>query len=104
MIPDGYDLVGDEYVRVISSASHTEIEIQIEANAPLFFSRIGYNIRKVPRADVRTADYEYEAVGIEVTSVREYLKLRKWICCFLDMSRRTIEFALTSILKMVNIK
>ncbi len=74
MIPDGdYELVGDEYVRVIRSLSHTEIEKQIEADAPLFFSRIGYNISKVPRANVRTPDYEYEGVGVEVTSVREYL-------------------------------
>lgn len=73
LIPDGYDLVGDEYVRIIRSLSHTEIENQIEANAPLFFSKIGYNLSKVPRADARTPDYEYEDMGIEVTAVREYL-------------------------------
>jgi hypothetical protein len=74
LIPEGYDLVGDEYVRVIPTLFHTEIEKQIESNAALFFNRIGYAIKKLPRMPyTRTVDYEYEDVGVEVTSVREYL-------------------------------
>jgi hypothetical protein len=65
--------MGDEYVK-IPSLSPAEIEKQIEDNAPLFFSRIGYNIKKVPRRPyARTVDYEYEGMGVEVTSVRDYL-------------------------------
>jgi hypothetical protein len=41
LIPDGYDLVGDEYVRKIPTMVAAKIERQIEVNAPLFFNRIG---------------------------------------------------------------
>jgi hypothetical protein len=45
LIPDGYELVGDEYVKKIPSLFAAEIEKQIENNAPLFFSSIGHDIR-----------------------------------------------------------
>jgi len=73
LIPDGYDVVGDDYVRKIPALSAREIEKQIERNAPLFFNKLGYEIKKVPIADnTRTVDYEYEDVGVEVTSIRDY--------------------------------
>ena len=37
---------------------------------------MGYEIKKIPttpNAGIRTVDYECEDVGIEVTSIREYL-------------------------------
>lgn len=73
MIPDEYDVVGDDYVRKIPAFSASEIDTQIERNAPLFFNEIGYKIKKVPRAEIaRTVDYEYEDLGIEVTSIWDY--------------------------------
>lgn len=73
LIPDGYDVVGDDYVRKIPALSAKEIEKQIERNAPLFFDKIGYEIKKVRLVgNAKTVDYEYEDIGVEVTSIRDY--------------------------------
>jgi hypothetical protein len=73
LVPDGYELIGDEYVGKILLLSEKEIEKHVETNIPSFFDTIGYNIKKVPRTTTRTVDYEYEDLGLEVTSIREYL-------------------------------
>ena len=73
LVPDGYELIDDEYVRKIRLLSEKEIEKHVETNIPSFFNTIGYNIKKVPRTTTRTVDYEYEDLGLEVTSIRGYL-------------------------------
>ena len=74
MIPDGYELIDDEYVKKIPLLLSKEIEKHIEASIVLFFNKIGYSIKKVPRmTTTRTVDYEYEDLGLEVTSIHEYL-------------------------------
>jgi hypothetical protein len=73
LIPDGYELIGDEYVRTIPLLLEKEIEKHVEINIDSFFKKIGYDIKKIPTAATRTVDYEYEDLGIEVTLIREYL-------------------------------
>jgi hypothetical protein len=73
LIPDGYELIGDEYVRMIPLLLEKEIEKHVEINIYSFFKKIGYDIKKIPAAATRTVDYEYGNLGIEVTIIREYL-------------------------------
>jgi hypothetical protein len=49
LIPDGYELIDDEYVKKIPLLLSKEIEKHIEVSIILFFKRIGYSIKKVPR-------------------------------------------------------
>lgn len=74
-IPDGYELIGDEYVHKDILLSEREIQKQIETNVPSFFNKMGYKMMKVPQTKhiARTVDYDYEDLGLEVTSIREYL-------------------------------
>ena len=46
LVPDGYELIGDEYVRKIPLLLEREIEKHIETNIPSFFNKIGYKIKK----------------------------------------------------------
>lgn len=73
MIPDEYELIGDEYVKKIPLLLEKEIDKHVETNIASFFDEIGYKIKKVPRTAIRTVDYEYGEVGLEVTSISEYL-------------------------------
>ena len=73
MTPDEYELIDDEYVRNIPILLSKEIEKHIETNIVLFFKNIGYSIKKVPTTTTRTVDYEFEDLGIEVTSIQSYL-------------------------------
>lgn len=73
MILDDYEPIGDEYVRKVPVLLHRDIERYIETSIPLFFNKIGYKVKKVPRKETRTVDYENEDLGIEVTSIGTYL-------------------------------
>jgi len=73
---DDYELIGDEYVKKIPLLLEKEINKHVETNIPSFFNKMGYKIKKVPTTATtatRTVDYEYEDLGLEVTSIREYL-------------------------------
>lgn len=73
MILDDYELIGDEYVKKIPLLSEKEINKHVEIDIPSFFDKMGYKIKKIPTSATRTVDYEYEDLGLEVTSVRKYL-------------------------------
>ena len=53
--------------------SPQDIEKHIESNIVPFFKKLGFNIKRIPRTQRRTADYECGELGIEVTSLRQYL-------------------------------
>ncbi|HJT49393.1 MAG TPA: hypothetical protein VJ729_14505 [Nitrososphaeraceae archaeon] len=68
MIPEGYDLIGDEYVRKIPTLLEKEINQHVETNITSFFDKVGYRIKKIPTTPnqgIRTVDYEYDDVGIQ---------------------------------------
>jgi hypothetical protein len=73
VIPDGYELIHGEYVRKITALSSNDIENYVERDAIRFFSGIGYEIKRVPKAKTRTVDYEYGDLGIEITVLHDYL-------------------------------
>lgn len=73
LIPDGYELIHGEYVRKITTLSSNDIENYVERDAVCFFSGIGYEIKRVPKAQTRTVDYEYDDLGIEITVLHDYL-------------------------------
>jgi hypothetical protein len=76
LILDDYELIRDEYVKKIPLLLEKEIDKYVETNIPSFFNKMGYKIKKVPTTATtatRTVDYEYEDLGLEVTSIREYL-------------------------------
>jgi len=73
LIPDGYELINGEYVRKITTLSSNDIENYVERDAVRFFSGIGYEIKRVPKAQTRTVDYEYDDLGIEITVLHDYL-------------------------------
>jgi len=70
LIPDGYELIGDEYVRMIPLLLEKEIEKHVEINIYSFFKKIGYDIKKIAAAATRTVDYEYGNLGIESHNTR----------------------------------
>jgi predicted CopG family antitoxin len=73
LTPDGYELIDDEYVRKTSLLLSREVEEHVEGNVVHLFKGSGYDIKRVPRADTRTVDYEYGDLGIEITTIHDYL-------------------------------
>jgi hypothetical protein len=70
-IPDGKS-IGDTYVWA-PTLSPKQIEDHIERNIVPFFLRLGFNLKKVDKSTGRTPDFEYEDLGLEVTSLQRYL-------------------------------
>ena len=73
LIPEGYQLIDGEYVRATSLLTSTEIEDIAERHIVPFFSEIGFNIKKIPRIKSRSVDFECGNLGIEVSTIHDYL-------------------------------
>ena len=72
-IPEGYELIDGEYVRKVTTLSSWEIENHVERDTVRFFKEIGYEIKRMPKAQTRTVDYDYGDLGIEITVLHDYL-------------------------------
>src|SRR5688572_14643116 len=83
-IPEGYQLVNNEYVNKSHLLTSEEVEGIAEIDIVPFFNSLGINVNKVSRAKIRTVDYEYENVGLEVTVVQDYLPKHNEIDKLLD--------------------
>ncbi|HZD34222.1 MAG TPA: hypothetical protein VE130_03370 [Nitrososphaeraceae archaeon] len=79
LIPDGYQLIDGEYVRMTSLLTSKEIEKIAEIHIVPFFNDIGFKIQKIPTTPTtsRSVDYECGNLGIEVTTLHDYLPKHK---------------------------
>ena len=83
-IPEDYQLVNNEYVKKSHLLTSEEVECIAEIDIVPFFGSLGINVKRVSRTKIRTVDYEYENVGLEVTVVQDYLPKHNEIDKLLD--------------------
>lgn len=50
-----------------------EVEKYVETTIVDFFSKLGYNIKRIKEGQERSIDYKYEDIGFEITVIHEYL-------------------------------
>lgn len=72
-ISEGYKEVNGEYIRESILVQAKEVEKYVEKTIVDFFSKLGYDIKKIKEGQDRSVDYEYEDIGFEITVIHEYL-------------------------------
>jgi hypothetical protein len=72
-VPEGYKEVDGEYIGESILIEAKKVEKYVESTIVDFFTKLGYDIKRVEEGQERSIDYKYGDIGFEITVIHEYL-------------------------------